>query len=189
MAQLIYFAMTSLDGYIEDEDGKFDWAAPSAEVHAAANDLVRAAGTLLYGRRMYETMAVWETDPTISSQPGVEADFARIWQSANKIVYSTTLSAASTKRTAIERSFDIEAVRGLKASAERDLMIGGANIAAEAFRAGLIDRCDLFLAPIVVGGGKPALPDRIRLDLELLDHQRFTNGTVHLQYRVTNSTA
>ena len=185
MAQLIYFAMTSLDGYIEDEAGKFDWAAPSDEVHAAANDLVRTAGTLLYGRRMYETMAVWETDPSIASQPGVEADFAAIWQAADKIVYSSTLAAPSTKNTAIEPSFDIDTVRGLKASAERDLMIGGANIAAEAFRAGLIDRCDLFLVPVVVGGGKPALPDRIRLDLQLLDHRRFTNGTVHLQYRVT----
>ena len=177
--------MTSLDGYIEDEEGKFDWAAPSDEVHAAANDLVRAAGTFLYARRMYETMAVWETDPSLASQPGVEADFARIWQTADKIVYSTTLSAASTKRTTVERSFDIDAVRRLKVSAERDLMIGGANIAAEAFRAGLVDQCHLFLAPVVVGGGKPALPDRIRLDLELLDLRRFTNGTVHLHYRVT----
>jgi dihydrofolate reductase len=189
MAQLIYFAMTSLDGYIEDEDGTFDWAAPSDEVHAAANDLARAAGTMLYGRRMYETMAVWETDPSLTSRPGVVADFARIWQTADKIVYSTTLSAASTRRTAIEPNFEVDTVRGLKASAARDLMIGGANIAAEAFRAGLIDRCDLFVAPVVVGGGKPALPDRIRLDLELLDHRRFTDGTVHLQYRVANSRA
>jgi dihydrofolate reductase len=143
MAQLIYFAMTSLDGYIEDEDGTFDWAAPSDEVHAAANDLARAAGTMLYGRRMYETMAVWETDPSLTSRPGVVADFARIWQTADKIVYSTTLSAASTRRTAIEPNFEVDTVRGLKASAARDLMIGGANIAAEAFRAGLIDRCDL----------------------------------------------
>src|SRR5262245_57762495 len=123
MARLIYFAMTSLDGYIEDKDGKFDWAEPSEEVHAFANELVDAAGTLLYGRRMYETMAVWETDASLGSHPGVAADFARIWQSADKIVYSTTLPAAWTRRTTIERTFDVDAVRRLKASAERDLMI------------------------------------------------------------------
>lgn len=184
MAQLSYVAITSLDGYIEDTDGKFDWAAPSEEVHAFVNDLARTTGTFLYGRRMYETMAPWETDPSFGAHPGVEADFARIWQATDKVVYSTTLSAVSTGRTTLERRFDVDAVRALKASAERDLMIGGANIAAVAFRAGLVDECHLFLTPIAVGGGKPALPDQVRLDLELLDHRRFANGTVHVHYRV-----
>jgi dihydrofolate reductase len=184
MAELIYFINASLDGYIEDEDGKFDWTEPSDEVHLAAGDLVRDAGTYLYGRRMYETMAVWETDPSFASQPGVHASFARIWQAADKIVYSTTLPAPSTARTTIERSFEPEAVRRLKASAERDLMIGGANIAAEAFRAGLVDQCHLFVVPVVVGGGKRALPERVRLDLDLLDLRRFASGTVHLHYHV-----
>ena len=184
MAELIYFTIASLDGYIEDEAGQFDWAAPSDEVHAAANDLARGAGTALYGRRMYETMAVWETDPRLASQPGVIGDFASIWQAADKIVYSTTLAAPSTERTAIARSFEPEAVRRLKASAERDLMIGGATIAAEAFRAGLVDQCHLFVVPVIVGGGKPALPERVRLDLELRDVRRFANGTVHLHHHV-----
>jgi dihydrofolate reductase len=183
VAQLVYVAITSLDGYIEDTDGRFDWAEPSEEVHAFVNDLANAAGTFLYGRRMYETMAVWD-DPSMASQPGVGAAFARIWQTRDKIVYSTTLSTPSTSRTTIERSFDVDAVRGLKASAERDLMIGGPNVADEAFRGGLIDQCHLLLAPAVVGGGKPALPRHLRLDLELLDHRRFANGTVHLHYRV-----
>ncbi len=185
MAQLIYLAITSLDGYIEDADGKFDWAAPSEEVHAFVNDLARAAGTFLYGRRMYETMAVWETDPTLGADPGVMADFAGIWQAAEKVVYSTTLSPpAPTTRTRIEPRFDPDTVRELKASAERDLMIGGAGLAAEAFRAGLIDEYQLFLAPVAVGAGKPALPGDVRLDLELLDQRSFANGTAYLRYRV-----
>jgi dihydrofolate reductase len=185
MAQLVYFAITSLDGYVEDTDGRFDWAAPSEEVHAAANDLVRNAGTLLYGRRMYETMAVWETDPSFAAGPGVEGDFAQLWQAADKIVYSTTLSEVPTTRTVIERNFDPDVVGAMKARAERDLMIGGPNLAAEAFRAGLVDQFHLFLTPIVVGGGKPGLPTDMRLDLALLGHRRFANGTVHLHYDVT----
>ena len=184
MAELIYFVIASLDGYIEDEDGAFEWAMPSDEVHAAANDLARGVGTHLYGRRMYETMAVWETDPSLASQPGVLADFARVWRAADKVVYSTTLPAPSTERTVIERSFEPDAVRQLKASAERDLMIGGATIAAEAFRAGLVDQCHLFLVPVIVGGGKRALPERVRLDLDLIEERQFSNGTVHLHYHV-----
>lgn len=184
MAQLIYLAMASLDGYIEDDDGRFDWAEPSEEVHAFVNDLARPVGTYLYGRRMYETMMVWETDPSFASGPRIEADFAKIWQAADKVVYSTALPAPATTRTRIERSFDPDAVRDIKAAADRDLMIGGAELAAEAFRAGLVDECQLLLAPVAVGGGKPALPLRIRIALRLLDHRRFANGSVYLRYRV-----
>lgn len=185
MAQLIYLAMTSLDGFIEDEDGEFGWAEPSDEVHAFVNDLARTSGTFLYGRRMYETMVVWETDPTLGARPGVSADFARTWQAADKVVYSTTLSpAVPTRRTRVERVFDPDAIRQMKASAERDLMIGGAALAAGALEAGLVDEYQLVLVPVVVGGGKPALPAGVRLDLELLDERRFANGAVYLRYRV-----
>jgi dihydrofolate reductase len=185
MAQLNYLAITSLDGYIEDEDGTFGWGEPSEEVHAFVNDLARAAGTYLYGRRMYETMAVWETDPSFASQPGIAGDFARIWRAADKIVYSTTLDTASTERTRIERAFNPDAVSQLKESCDRDLLIGGATIATEAFTAGLIDECQLCIVPVALGGGKPALPAHLRLDLELLDERRFANGTVYLRYLVT----
>ncbi len=185
MPQLIYSAITSLDGYIEDAEGKFDWAEPSEEVHAFVNDLTRRAGTFLYGRRMYETMTGWETDPTLAAEPGVMADFAQIWQAAEKVVYSSTLTAPPpTTRTRIEPRFEPEAVRQLKASAERDLMIGGAGLAGEAFGAGLVDEYQLFLTPVVVGGCKPALRHHVRLDLELLDERRFENGTVYLRYRI-----
>jgi dihydrofolate reductase len=183
MAKLIYSAITSLDGYIEDELGRFQWAEPDEEVHAFVNDLVRPAGTYLYGRRMYETMVGWETHPTLAERSSASADFAGIWQAADKVVYSTTLESASTARTRIERAFDPEATRRMKASAARDVMVGGANLAAHAFRAGLVDECQLFLAPSVVGGGKRALPDGLRLDLELLDERRFGSGMVHLRYR------
>jgi dihydrofolate reductase len=183
MGKLLYGAMTSLDGYIEDEKGRFDWAEPSEEVHAFVNDIERRAGTHLYGRRMYETLAVWETDASLTSQPGVIGDFAAIWQAADKVVYSTTLAeSVPTRRTTVERSFDPDAVRDLKASSDDDLMIGGAALAAAAFGAGLIDELHLFLSPIVVGGGKPALPDGVRIDLELAGHRRFANGTAYLHY-------
>jgi dihydrofolate reductase len=183
MAKLIYSAITSLDGYIEDQDGNFDWAAPDAEVHAFINDLERSPGTYLYGRRMYETMVGWETDPSLAEQSPLMRDFAEIWQAADKVVYSTSLESASTARTRIEREFDAEAVRQMKESAERDLIVGGPELAAHAFQAGLVDECHLFLTPIIVGGGKPALPDKVRLKLELLDERRFGNGTVFLHYR------
>jgi dihydrofolate reductase len=183
MAQLIYLAIASVDGYVEDEEGKFDWAAPSEEIHAFVNDLARPVGTYLYGRRMYETMTVWETEPGIASGPGVEADFATIWQAADKVVYSTTLPEPSTSRTRIERSFEPAAVRDIKSSAERDLMIGGAELGARAFRAGLVDECQLVLCPVTVGGGKPALPRGVHLDLGLLEHRRFENGSIYLRYR------
>jgi dihydrofolate reductase len=183
MAKLIYSAISSLDGYIEDEAGGFDWAVPDDEVHAFVNDLERSAGTYLYGRRMYETMVGWETDPSLAAQSPLLRDFAASWQAADKVVYSTTLDAPSTARTRIERAFDADQVRQMKASASRDLSVGGPDLAAQAFRAGLVDECHLFLTPIIVGGGKPSLPDGVRLELELLEERRFAGGTVHLHYR------
>ena len=183
MAKLIYSAIASLDGYVADEDGDFGWAAPDEEVHAFVNDLPLPVGTHLYGRRMYETMASWETDPTLADQSSVMRDFAQLWQAADKIVYSRTLEAAPTARTRIERNFDPEAVRQMKASAGQDMLIGGPNIAAQAFGAGLVDECHLFVAPVVVGGGKRFLPSDVRLELELLGERRFGNGMVYLRYR------
>ena len=182
MGKLVYSAITSLDGYIEDESGNFGWAAPDEEVHAFVNDLMQPAGTYLYGRRLYETMAGWETDPSYADSP-ITCDFAEIWQAAEKIVYTRTLAAASTSKTRIEREFDPDVVRELKASVESDILIGGAELAGEAFKAGLVDECHLFLAPVLVGGGKAALPDGVRLELELLDQRRFAGGTIYLRYR------
>ncbi len=183
MAKLIYSAIASLDGYIADEEGKFDWAEPDDEVHAFINDLERSVGTYLYGRRMYETMAGWETDAALAARSELMADFAQTWQAAEKIVYSTTLERPSTRRTRIERDFDPGAVRRMKASGERDLTVGGPDLAAHAFRAGLVDECHLFVAPTIVGGGKQSLPDGLRLDLELLAERRFDRGMVYLRYR------
>jgi dihydrofolate reductase len=182
MAKLIYSAITSLDGYVADEDGKFDWAVPDEEVHRFVNDLERPVGTYLYGRRMYEVMAGWETAHTVPGQSALTLDFAELWRAADKVVYSTTLEEVSTARTRIERDFDPEALRQMKASAERDLTVGGPHLAAEALRAGLVDECHLFVGPVVVGGGTRSLPDNVRLDLELLDERRFGNGVVHLHY-------
>jgi dihydrofolate reductase len=183
MAKLIYSAITSLDGYNADEDGNFDWAAPDQEVHTFVNDLERPVGTYLYGRRMYEVMAPWETDPTLAGQSPVMREFAELWQAAGKVVYSRTLETASTARTRIERDFDPGAVRQLKATAGRDLTVGGPDLAAQAIKAGLVDEFQLFLVPIIVGGGRPSLPSNLRLELELLDERRFGNGMVHLRYR------
>jgi dihydrofolate reductase len=183
MAKLVYTAITSLDGYVADEDGKFDWAAPDVQVHAFVNDLERPIGTYLCGRRLYETMAVWETMPSGPDQPSVIRDYAEIWRSADKIVYSTTLSTVLSERTRIERDFEPDAVRQIKASADRDLSVGGSHLAAQAIKAGLVDECHLFVTPVIVGGGTAALPDHVRVDLELLDERRFDNGVVHLHYR------
>jgi dihydrofolate reductase len=183
VAKLIYSAIASLDGYVADVNGKFDWAVPDEEVHSFINDLERPVGTYLYGRRMYETMVGWETDPTLADQSPLMRDFAEIWQAADKIVYSKTLEAVSTSRTWIERDFDPEAVRQIKALAGRDLIVGGPELAAQAFKAGLVDECHLFVAPVVVGGGKRSLPDNVRLKLELLDERRFDSGMVYLYYR------
>jgi dihydrofolate reductase len=182
MAKLIYSAIASLDGYVADEDGNFDWAEPDEEVHSFVNDLERPFGTYLYGRRLYEVMVAWETMP-LAGQPPVIRDFAAIWRAADKIVYSKTLEAVSSARTRIERDFDPEAVRQMKAAAGHDITVGGPELAAQAFKAGLVDECHLLVAPIVVGGGKSALPNSIRLKLELLDERRFGNDVVHLHYR------
>ena len=183
MAKLIYSGLTSLDGYVADEDGNFDWAAPDEEVHAFFNDLERPIGTYLYGRRMYEVMVAWETADTLADQPPYTQDFAQIWQAADKIVYSTTLETVSSARTRIERDFDPEAVRRMKAAAGPDLTVAGPDLAAQAFKAGLVDECHLFLAPIVVGGGNQSLPNNVRVKLELLDERRFGTGVVYLCYR------
>jgi dihydrofolate reductase len=183
MARLIYAAITSLDGYIEDANGRFDWAEPDEEVHTFANELERQVGTHLYGRRMYETMVFWESPPDLPAQPQYVQDFAEIWQRADKIVYSKTLQAVTSARTRIDREFDAEAVRQLKATARLDLTVGGAELAAQAIEAGLVDEYQLFLVPVVVGGGKPSLRIKDgRLNLELLDERRFRNGTVYLHY-------
>jgi dihydrofolate reductase len=183
MAKLIYSAITSLDGYVADEDGNFDWSMPDEEVHAFVNDLERPVGTHLYGRRMYEVMVVWET-MELADEPPVMRDYAEIWRAADKVVYSATLDAVSSARTRIERVFDPDAVREMKRLAERDISIGGPELAGQAIRAGLVDECQLLVSPIVVGAGKPALPDRVRVGLEMLDARRFGNGVVCLRYRV-----
>ena len=183
MAKLIYLTNVSLDGYIEDESGEFAWFPPDDEYFALTTDLVRSVDTFLYGRRLYEMMAVWETDPTLAARSDLLAEFASAWQAASKVVYSTTLTEVSTADTRIERRFDPAAVDKLKATAGGDLMVGGADLAAQAFQAGLVDECQLFVMPIVVGGGKPGLPAGVRTKLELLDERRFRNGVVYLRYR------
>src|ERR687897_3883577 len=183
MAKLIYSAIATLDGYIADEDGNFDWAVPDEEVLAFVNDLERPVGDYLYGRRMYEMMVGWETDPTLAEQSPLMRDFAEIWQAADKIVYSKTLEAVSTARTRMERDFNPDAIRQMKALARRDLIVGGPELAAQAFKAGLVDELHLFVAPMVVGGGKRSLPNEVRLKLELLDERVFGSGMVYLYYR------
>ncbi len=184
MANLIYSAITSLDGYLEDRDGRFDWAAPDEEVLAFVNDLERPVGTYLFGRRMYETMLYWETAPTGPDQPGGDRDFTKIWQAADKIVYSKSLAVVSSARTRVEHDFDPEAVRNLKASAAADITVGGADLAAQAIRAGLVDELQLFFVPVIVGGGKRSLPADVRLHLGLRDERRFASGVVHLRYSI-----
>jgi dihydrofolate reductase len=183
VAKLIYSAISSLDGYVADEDGNFDWAVPDEDVHAFINDLDRPVGTYLYGRRMYETMVGWETDPTLADRSPLMRDFAQIWRAADKIVYSRTLERVTSARTRIERDFDPEAVRRMKAAAGRDLTVGGPDLAAHAIKAGLVDEWRLFVTPIVVGGGKRSVPDNVRVKLELLDERRFKGGVVYLHYR------
>jgi dihydrofolate reductase len=181
MAQLIYSAIGSLDGYVEDDSGAFDWAAPDDEVHAFVNELERPVGTYLYGRRMYETMVYWETD---DDEAAVARDYAEIWRAAEKVVYSRTLPAVSSERTRIEREFDAGAVRRLKESSGSDISIGGAELAGQAIAAGLVDELQLLLVPVLVGGGKRALPNDVGTQLELVDERRFQRGTVFLRYRV-----
>jgi dihydrofolate reductase len=182
VAKLIYSAIASLDGYVEDAHGGFEWAAPDEEVHAFVNDLERPIGTYLYGRRMYETMVFWENAAAGGDRPGVGRDFAEIWRAADKLVYSRTLRSASSARTRIERTFDPAAIRQLKGSSARDITIGGAELAGAAMTAGLVDECHLFVVPTVVGGGKRALPEGVRVELDLVDEHRFRSGVVHLHY-------
>ena len=184
MAKLIYVSNVSLDGYIEDESGSFEWTEPDDELFAFITDLVRPINTHLYGRRLYEAMAVWETEPALAAQSELMADFAGIWQAADKVVYSTTLEAVPTANTRVERAFDPAAVREMKASASSDLTVGGAELAAHAFKAGLVDECHLFVRPVLVGGGKPGLPSDVRVDLELLDARRVGRGVAYLRYGI-----
>jgi dihydrofolate reductase len=186
VAKLTYITNVSLDGYIEDSQGSFNWTEPDDEVFVFITELVRSTGTYLYGRRLYETMAVWETDPALAAQSALMADFAHVWQAARKVVHSTTLHDVTTANTELRRDFDPGAVRALKASATHDLTVGGANLAAQAFAAGLVDECHLFIRPVLLGGGKPAFPRDVRARLELLDERRFREGVVHLRYRVTS---
>jgi dihydrofolate reductase len=185
MARLIYATIASLDGYVADADGNFDWAEPDEEVHRFVNDLERPIGTYLYGRRMYDVMVFWETAATVADEPPFVTEFAEIWKAAEKIVYSKTLAVVSSVRTRIETDFDPEAVRHLKATVERDITVGGPHLAAAAIKAGLVDEYHLFVAPVIVGGGTRSLPDGIRVGLELLDERHFTGGMVHLHYRLT----
>jgi dihydrofolate reductase len=187
MAKLIYSAIASADGYVEDAAGNFDWAAPDEALHSFVNDLERPVGTYLYGRRMYQTMLSWETAHTVPGQPPSAREFTGIWQAAEKIVFSTTLASVSSARTRIERTFDPGVVRHLKSATEHDMTVSGADLAGQAMKAGLVDELALFLVPVVVGGGKRALPDGVRVELELLDTQRFASGAVYLRYRLTSA--
>jgi dihydrofolate reductase len=183
MAKLVYTAIMSLDGYVADANGQFDWSAPDEEVHAFVNDLERPIGTYLTGRRLYDVMKVWESWDT-SAEPAVIQDYATIWRAAEKVVHSKSLRAVSTTKTRIERSFDADAVCSMKASAKADISVGGAELAGQALKLGLVDECSFFLSPIAVGGGKRALPENVRIQLELIDQRRFGNGVVYVHYRV-----
>jgi dihydrofolate reductase len=183
MGKLVYSAIASLDGYVADADGRFDWAAPDEEVHRFVNDLERPIGTYLYGRRMYEVMLAWERPEMLADESEAMRDFAAIWQAADKVVYSRTLESVSSARTRLERAFEPDAVRALKAGADRDVTIGGPELAGQALAAGFVDECQLFLGPVVVGAGKRALPDGVQIDLELLAERRFSNGVVFVHYR------
>ncbi len=186
LGALIYSAIASLDGFVEDQQGSFDWAAPDEEVHAFVNDLERSVGTYLYGRRMYETMLYWETAHLVPDQTSVARDFTAIWQAANKIVYSKTLQSASSDRTRIERSFDPQTVRQLKATIGHDMTVGGGDLAAQAIKAGVVDELQLFVVPVLVGAGKRSLPSEAHADLDLVDTRRFASGVVFLRYRFTS---
>jgi len=187
VAKLIYSAIASADGYVEDATGSFDWAEPDEELLRFVTDLERPVGTYLYGRRMYETMLYWESGDNIAGQPPINQDFAGIWQAANKIVFSRTLGSVSSAKTQIERNFDPGGVRQLKSATGHDVSVGGADLAGQAIKAGLVDELQLFLVPVIVGGGKPALPSDVRLDMELLETQRFSGGAVYLRYRPQRS--
>jgi dihydrofolate reductase len=184
MARLIYSAITSLDGYVADEDGNFDWSMPDEDVHRFINDLERPVGTYLYGRRMYEVMVAWESAESFADESPVTQDFREIWRAADKVVYSTTLPAVASAKTRIERTFDAATISRIKSTATRDITVGGPNLAAQAIKAGLVDEFQFFVSPVVVGGGKKFLPDDVRLQFELVDERRFGNGVVYLRYCV-----
>jgi len=184
MAKLVYIANTSLDGYIEDRDGGIDWGAPDDEYFGFINDLERFVGTYLYGRRMYEAMLYWETAPIAGQRPWI-VEFTNIWRAADKVVFSKTLASVSSAKTILEREFNIEEIRRVKAAESRDLTVGGAHLAAQAFEAGLVDECHLFIWPVVLGGGKDAFPLPARFDLQLVNQQRTRSGVAHLHYRIT----
>jgi dihydrofolate reductase len=183
MGKLIYSAITSLDGYVADEEGKFDWGVPDAEVMAFLNEIERPLGTYLYGRRMYEVMAGWETAHLRENQMPASEDFTRLWQAASKVVYSRTLEKITTSKTRLEREFDPDAVRKMKEELDKDMSVGGSELAGQALKAGVVDEVHLYLSPILVGGGKPSLPDDLRLPLELIEERRFGNGVVYVRYR------
>jgi dihydrofolate reductase len=185
MAKLIFTSITSLDGYTEDDEGRFEWGRPDEDVHSFVNDLGRSVGTHLLGRRMYETMLYWETAEAVASESPAVLDFAQSWQARDKIVFSKSLETASSARTLIRRDFDPAAIREMKASRQRDITVAGPNLAAQAFKAGLVDECQLIVAPVILGGGKPALPLGVRLDAELLEERRFDSGFVFLRYRTS----
>jgi dihydrofolate reductase len=185
MGKLIYVSNVSLDGCTEDQDGALDWAPPDDDVFAFITDLMRSAATYLYGRRMYTAMAVWETDATLAARSELMSTYANVWRAADKVVYSRTLTTVATARTKLERDFDPDAVRDLIASVTGDLLVGGPELAAEAFRAGLVDECQLLIWPIILGGRKPALPADTRIQLALLDERRFSNGVVYLRYQAS----
>jgi dihydrofolate reductase len=186
MAKLIYSAIASVDGHVADSRGGFDWAAPDVEVHRSINDLMRPIGTHLYGRRLYEVMQAWASPDLLTDPAPAVRDFAEIWQAADKVVYSTTMAVPAAERTRLESAFDPARVGDLKAAASADLLIGGADLGGQAIAAGLVDELHLYLVPMLVGGGTPALPVDVRLPIALLDQQRFDNGTVHLHYAVQN---
>jgi dihydrofolate reductase len=184
MGRVIYSMVCSLDGYISDREGSFEWAAPDDEVHAFVNEQERQVGTYLYGRRLYEVMRYWETAGADPDTPPVEQEYAEVWRSADKVVYSRTLAEVETSRTRLEREFDADAVRRMAQAADRDVSVGGPVLAEAALRAQVVDECRLFVCPVVVGGGHPALPSDLRLDLQLLDERRFAGGVVYLRYAI-----
>ncbi len=189
MGKLIYLITTSLDGFVADQDGNFDWAVPSEEVHAFVNDIVRNVGTSLLGRKMYDIMKVWDTIPTEGTNEAMDGpseamnDYAKIWRAAKKIVYSTSLSDVAIANATIARSFDPNAIRKLVAESDKDFDIGGPHLAAEAIRAGIVDEYHQFIVPIIIGSGNDWLPKDVKSELKLVDVRKFENGFVHLQYR------
>jgi len=183
MASLIYSTIMSLDGYVADAQGNFDWAEPDEQVHSLINDLQRSIGTYLLGRKMYEVLIAWDNADALANAPTYMQDFAKMWQAVDKVIYSQTLDSVSSARARIERNFDPRAVQQMKIQVDADISVGGPSLADHAFKAGLVDECHFFVAPVVIGGGTQALPNNVRLPLRLLDERRFESGMVYLRYR------